>query len=86
MGNVRKKGAPKRTLSPADEADARCLDRAVQTMIDGTLNDWNHTRPIGSLNRDDLRRLAQCAIVGWTLQRATETCQSDPISDAASVM
>jgi len=34
------------------------------------LSEWDHTRPLGSLNRDDLRRLASAAITGWVLERA----------------
>lgn len=72
MGDVNRKGAPKRALSTADEADARCLDRAVQTMIEGPLSGWDHTRPLGSLNREDIRKLAIAACTGFVLQRATE--------------
>lgn len=72
MGAVKGKGAPKRALTPADEADARCLDRAVQTMIEGPLSGWDHNRPLGSLNREDLRKLAMAACTGFILQRATE--------------
>jgi hypothetical protein len=77
MGKVspqRKRVVAKRPPSPADEAEARALDRAVQTMIDGPLSDWVHTRPLGSLNRDDLRKLAIAAIIGWVLQRSVEGC------------
>jgi len=79
MGNrVAKRGAQKRPHSPADEADARALDRAVQTMIDGPLSDWDHTRPLGSLNKNDLRKLATAAITGWIMQRTTEGCFAEP--------
>lgn len=80
MGNLRpksKKGAQKRPLSPADEADAKALDRAVQTMIEGPLSKWDHTRPLGSLNRDDLRQLATACLIGWVLQRTANGCFSD---------
>lgn len=77
MGVVTKKGAHKRPLSPADEAEARALDRAVQTMIDGPLSNWDINRPLASLNKDDLRKLAQAAIIGWVLQRAANGCLAD---------
>lgn len=72
-----KKGAPKRALSPADEADAKALDRAVQTMIEGPLSTWDHTRPLGSLNKDDLRKLAIACLTGWVLQRAANGCNAE---------
>lgn len=84
-----KKGAQKRPPSPADEADARALDKAVQTMIEGPLSNWDHTRPLGSLNRDDLRKLAIACLTGWVLQRAANGCladttEADLIFDVAS--
>ena len=78
MGAVeRKKGAQARPPSPADQADTLALDRAVQTMIEGPLSNWDHTRPIGSLNRDDLRKLAIACLTGWVLQRAANGCLAD---------
>lgn len=79
MGNVTrsKKGAQTRPLSPADQADALALDRAVQTMIEGPLSKWDHSRPLGSLNRDDLRTLAIACLTGWVLQRAANGCMAD---------
>ena len=80
MGNV-KKGAHKRAPSPADEADLKRLDRAVQTMIEGPLSKWDLTRPLGSLNRDDLGKLATAAITGFVLQRAADGCSADATPD-----
>lgn len=79
MGSVttRKKGAQSAPPSAADQADALALDRAVQTMIEGPLSKWDHTRPLGSLNRDDLRKLAIACLTGWVLQRATNGCMAD---------
>lgn len=74
---VRKKGVQKHTPSPADEADARAVDCAVQTMINGPLSEWDHTRPLGSLNMGDLRKLATACITGWVLQRAANGCSGD---------
>lgn len=62
---VRVRGQPKPPPSPADQADARGLDRAVEAMIQEVLSGWDHTRPLGSLNRDDLRRLATHAVIGF---------------------
>jgi hypothetical protein len=59
----------KRPPSPADEADAKALDRAVETMIQ-SLGGWDASRPLASLNRADLRKLANAAICGWILERA----------------
>jgi hypothetical protein len=56
--------------SPADEADRLALDRAVENMIQGVLSGWDHARPLGSLSRQDLRRIADAAITGWVLKRA----------------
>jgi len=65
-----KKGPPKRTLSSADEADLKALEHAVQKMIEGPLSKWDHTRPLASLNRGDLQKLATAAITGWVVQRS----------------
>lgn len=72
-----KKGAQKRPPSAADQADALALDRAVQAMIEGPLSKWDHTRPLGSLNRDDLRKLAIASLTGWVLQRTVNGCHAD---------
>lgn len=86
MGAVKrsKKGAQSAPPSPADEADAQALEHAVQTMIEGPLSGWDHTRPIGSLNRADLKKLAVAAITGWVLKRAELSChaETDPSSVA----
>lgn len=83
MGNVRsaKKKAQRAPSSAADEADAKALDRAVQTMIDGPLSNWDHKRQLGSLNRDDLRKLAMACLIGWVQQRALNGCLSDTTED-----
>lgn len=39
-------------------------------MIERCLTGWDYTRPVSSLNRDDLRKLATAAITGWVLWRA----------------
>jgi len=49
----------------ADRADAAALDRAVSAMIENVLNGWDHSRPLGSLSRADLRRLATHAVIGF---------------------
>lgn len=75
MGNpVRPKkrvgGTPKRPPSPADEADAQALEMAVESMIQQVLSGWDHTRPLGSLNRGDLRKLATAAISGFVVGKS----------------
>lgn len=65
--------------SPADEADRRATERAVEFMI-GVLNGWDHTRPLGSLNKNDLRRLGVAAISGFIIQRASERLPCDQFS------
>lgn len=65
-----KKGVQKHPPSPADEADAQSLDAAVERIIETVLSEWDHTRPLGSLNKGDLRRIADAAICGWILKRA----------------
>jgi hypothetical protein len=79
MGAVtrKKKGAQSAPPSAADEADARALENAIQTMIEGPLSKWDHTRPLGSLNRDDLRKLAISCILGWILERTSNGCHAD---------
>lgn len=84
----RVKGAQKRPPSPADEADAQAVDYAVQWMIDGKLSEWNHTRSLGSLNKDDLRALASQAIIGWVLARAEQEKayrEAEPCDQTSSV-
>lgn len=76
-----KKGAQSAPPSAADQADALALDRAVQTMIEGPLSTWDHTRPLGSLNRDDLRKLAIACLTGWVLQRTANGCHADTTED-----
>lgn len=54
---------------------------AVESMIQRVLNGWDHTRPLGSLNRSDLQKLANAAITGWVIERAKENfCSDDPIA------
>lgn len=60
-------GQPKLPPSPADKADAQGLDRAVEAMIQNVLSGWDHSRPLGSLNRADLRKLATHAVIGFIL-------------------
>ena len=72
----------KRPPDSADEADAQALDRAVETMIQQVLSGWSYSRPLSSLNRADLRRLAESAITGWILERADmAACGNDQIRD-----
>ena len=66
----RVKETPKRPLSPADEADAKALDRAVETIIQQVLSGWDHNRPLGSLTRADLRKLATASVIGFVLGKA----------------
>lgn len=82
MGTVAKKnrvrGMRQHPPSPADEADARALDMAVESMIQHPLSGWDHTRPLGSLNRADLRNIAVAAISGWICERARQAkCGSE---------
>ena len=68
MGNLTRKrvgGQPKLPPSPADQADAQGLDRAVEAMIQNVLSGWDHTRPLGSPTRGDLRKLATHAVIGF---------------------
>ncbi len=85
-GKRRVKGPRKRPPSPADEADAQALDRAVERMIQDVLEHWDHSRPIASLNRDDLNKLATAAITGWILERAKMAqCGNQQIKDELSL-
>lgn len=65
LKNSRVRGQPKLPPSPADQADAQGLDRAVEAMIQNVLSGWDHTRPLGSLTRADLRKLATHAVIGF---------------------
>lgn len=80
---LRPVGEPrKRPPSPADQADAQALDRAVETMIQTVLSGWDASRPLASLNRGDLRKIANAAICGWILQRAEMArCGDEGIRD-----
>ena len=77
MGKITTKkrvgGTQKRPPSPADEADAKALDMAVESMIQNVLSGWDHTRPLGSLNRGDLRKIATAAVTGFVIGK----CQWD---------
>jgi hypothetical protein len=90
---LRPVGEPrKRPPSPADQADAQALDRAVETMIQTVLSGWDASRPLASLNRGDLRKIANAAISGWILQRAEmarcgdEAIRAELLSDAGFAM
>lgn len=89
MGKLmpKQKGAQSAPPSSADLAEAQALDHAVQTMIEGPLSRWDHSRPLSSLNRADLRKLAIASITGWVLKRAALQCRddTDPNSSVLSV-
>ena len=63
-------GTQKRAPSPADEADAKALDMAVESMIQQVLSGWDHTRPLGTLTRGDLRKLATAAVTGFVIGKS----------------
>lgn len=90
MARVTKEGARESVpRNPADDADDRATARAVKMMIEGPLSSWNVSRPISSLNKADLHKLAVAAISGYVLQRAQDklSClEYDPISDALAAM
>lgn len=65
---AKKKGAAQLPPSPADEADNAALDAAVNMMI-GVLETWSPSRPLSSLNRADLSKLAVAAISGFVLEQ-----------------
>ena len=67
--------------SPADVADSLALDHAVDFMIQSVLNGWDHTRPLGSLNRKDLRKIAEAAITGWILKRCEQAKTDEQIRE-----
>jgi len=72
----------KRPPSPADEADTQALECAVQYMIEHVLSGWDHSRPLGSLNRGDLRKLADWAITGWIVERSKQAqCDEQTASE-----
>lgn len=86
-----RKGMRVHPPSPADEADAQALDAAVESMIERVLSGMDHNRPLGSLNRGDLRKLADAALTGWILKRAelaacgNSQIENELISDVAFV-
>lgn len=63
--------------SAADEADAQALDAAVTRIIETVLSGWDYNRPLHSLNKSDLRRIAEAAICGWILKRAEQAACGD---------
>lgn len=89
MGVVKgkaKKGAVTRPLSPADQSDAAALEASIGMMI-GVLEAWDYSRPLASLNRADLGKLATAAISGFVIAKQSEDVSGawwdDLISDAA---
>lgn len=66
---ARKKEALQRPLPPADQADAAALNAAVTQMI-GVLEAWDYSRPLSSLNRADLQKLAVAAVSGFVIERS----------------
>lgn len=66
---ARKKEAVQRPLPPADQADTAALEAAVKMMI-GVLETWDYSRPLSSLNRADLHKLAVAAISGFVIERS----------------
>lgn len=76
MSNGAKKGALQRPLSPADQMDAAALDAAVSNMI-GILEAWDYSRPLSSLNRADLRKIAVAAISGFILEQVSQQKRTD---------
>ena len=83
---ARKKGERQLPLSPADQADAAALEAAVSMMI-GVLEAWDYSRPLSSLNRADLHKLAVAAVGGFVNERTQHrevAWWSDLISDAPS--
>lgn len=66
---ARKKEALQRHLPPADQADSAALEASVTMMI-GVLESWDYSRPLSSLNRADLHKLAVAAVSGFVIERA----------------
>ena len=58
-----------RPLPPADQADTAALEAAVKMMI-GVLETWDYSRPLSSLNRADLHKLAVAAVSGFVIERS----------------
>ena len=65
----RGKAHPVRQPTPDDEAYQACIGAAVEWMLRHVLNKMDHTRPLGSLNRADLRKIAEHALFGYVLER-----------------
>ena len=66
---ARKKGVQQHPLSPADQSDAAALEASVKAMI-GVLEVWDYSRPLSSLNRADLSKLAVAAVSGFVIERS----------------
>lgn len=56
--------------------DAAALDAAVSNMI-GILEAWDYSRPLSSLNRADLRKIAVAAISGFILEQVSQQKRTD---------
>lgn len=65
----RKERVQQHPPSPADQADAAALEASVSMMI-GVLEAWDYSRPLSSLNRADLRKLAVAAVSGFVTERS----------------
>lgn len=81
MGAVRKQKAAEKPPSYADSVEETALDHAVELMIREVLSHLDHTRPIGSMDRRTLRRIAISAISGWIVKRSElTTCSIEDVA------
>lgn len=84
-GVKKKRGVRQAPPNPHDEADAVALDAAVMFAINNYLSRIDHTRPVGSFNKQDLKLLASDFISGWILKRAElAACGNETISQEQS--
>lgn len=65
----RKERVQQHPPSPEDQADTAALEASVSMMI-GVLEAWDYSRPLSSLNRADLSKIAVAAISGFIIERS----------------
>jgi len=76
MGKLTKKGAAKLPPSIHDEIEAEAIEAAVSAVIREVLEKMDHAKPIASMTKRDIRKVAISAISGWIVKRTELSAQS----------
>jgi hypothetical protein len=76
MGKLTRKGAALPPPSIHDEIEDAALDAAVNAVIKEVLEKLDYSRPISTLTKRDIRRIAVSSISGWIVRRTELSAQS----------